>query len=187
LSIGLSSKDRAHLEQFKFDIQAEHPIHNYLVKNSKRNPKWSDSEKSEIAFESKRIFDDLKRFGIKPRKTDVYTFPKWLLDYELLRPFMLGYFDGDGSFYWQKYKQKQNQLCVCVRGTARFLKVYRTILEERCDLDKRDGPIQISNGIGKLEYGGNGVAKKIGDFLYTGASVYLPRKYDLYRSIISHS
>src|SRR5690606_22823852 len=69
LHIGLSLKDLSLLEKFKNSIDAENPINQYLVKNSKYNPKWNDTEKCEIEISSKQICSDLLRFNITPRKT----------------------------------------------------------------------------------------------------------------------
>ena len=44
---------------------------------------------------SRRMVEDLAKFGIVPRKSRTLTWPGQLDD--LLRPFLLGYFDGDGS------------------------------------------------------------------------------------------
>jgi hypothetical protein len=96
---------------------------------------------------------------------------------------MRGYFDGDGSWYIGSSK-KTNQVFFSLRGTTEFLEVYRDVLERECDIPKREKPIRVNNGIGVLEYGGNGVTTKIRDFLYQGASVYLGRKFDIVKDVV---
>jgi len=179
LSIGLSSKDHKHLEKFTDNIQFNGPIYKFMVKNSKRNSKWNDTEKSEIAITSKKIFDDLSKYNIVPRKSLIYTFPEHLITHPLVNHFMRGYFDGDGSWFLQKHKDKKDQLIFSLRGTPEFLTIYRTILERECGLQHRDKLIRINSGIGILEYGGNGITDKIASFLYKDASVYLDRKHKM--------
>jgi hypothetical protein len=179
LQIGLSSKDYKHIEKFTNDIGYNGPIRKFIVKNSKRNQKWNDTEKSEIRIISKEIFYDLSKYNIVPRKSLIYKFPEWLITNPLVNHFMRGYNDGDGSWFVQKHKTKSDQLIFSLRGTPEFLTVYRSILERECGLQHRDKLIRINGGIGVLEYGGNIITDKIASFLYKDASLYLDRKHKI--------
>ena len=182
LSMGLSTKDRLHLEKFKSDLNAEHPIHEFVIKNSKRNSNWNDGYKAEIQICNTPICKSLERFNVFPRKTKTYTFPSWLIFNEHVNHFMRGYFDGDGSWFIGASK-KTDQLFFSLRGTKDFLVLYRSILENKCNLKQKTKPIRINCNIGVLEYGGNGISVKIRDFLYKNATVFLERKYDLVKDI----
>lgn len=177
LSLGLSSKDYNHIEKFKKDIDYNGPIRRFMVKNSKRNASWNDCEKSEIKITSRSIFDDLSVYNIVPRKTHIYTFPEHLKENPLVHHFIRGYVDGDGSWYWNNQKKK-SQMYFCVRGTVSFLESCKEIIEDNINR-KTNKKIRLSNGIGKLEYGGNGVSKKIAEYLYKDAAIYLDRKHNL--------
>ena len=177
--IGLSKNDKEHLEKIRKILSAETPIRDYLVKNSTRNSNWKDIWKSEISITSKQMFDDLARFNIVPRKTLIYTIPDWMKNHSLKHHFLRGYNDGDGSFYWALSKGKiEKQLYFSLRGTTEFLMSVRDILEKECNLPHRETEIRISSGHGVLEYGGNKVVKKICNFLYKDATIYLDRKYE---------
>lgn len=175
VSVGLGIKDKIHLETFKAHMNATAPIHTYLVKNSKRNPKWKDKQKCELRLVSKVMCQDLVRFNVVPRKTKIYTFPEWIVTHPLCHHFMRGYFDGDGSWYIGPSK-KTPQVCFSLRGTPKFLNTYRSVLERQCVLPYRNGNIRINGGIGALEYGGNGVAGRIASYIYKDATVFLRRK-----------
>jgi hypothetical protein len=181
LGIGLSKEDKDFLEQLRQIMKAETPIRDFIVKNSKRNPEWNDCWKSEIIITSKQMCEDLGRFNIVPRKSLIYTFPEWMKTHPLKHHFIRGYNDGDGSFYIPKLKdgRKSEQIYFSMRGTPAFLADVRYILEQECGLDERDKPIRISSGHGCLEYGGNGIVKKITDYLYRDATIYLPRKQEI--------
>jgi hypothetical protein len=186
LSIGLAIKDKSHVELFKRDIEATHPIYEGLVRNSKRSYKskpLKDSFKVEIKLLSKFLPEDLKRFNIVPRKSLIYTFPEWLINHPLLNHFMRGYVDGDGSWYIGSSK-KTDQLCFNLLGTPSFITIFRSILEDKCDLPERNKPIRIRGKIGVLEYGGNGVICKIRDFLYKDAVTFLQRKFDKVKDVV---
>jgi hypothetical protein len=181
LQIGLGLKDRDFLETLRQTMKAEAPIREFLIKNSKRNPKWNDTWKSEIIITSTRMFDDLKRFNVVPRKSLIYTFPEWMKTHSLKHHFIRGYNDGDGCFHVPKLAENRHteQVYFSMRGTPEFLREVRDVLEKECDLEDRKKPIRISSGHGTLEYGGNGIIGKIVRFIYQDATIYLPRKYEI--------
>ena len=183
LDIGLSIIDKDHLEKFRYDINSTHPIRETMIKNSKQNKRWNDTKRSEIQLLSKYLPKDLGKFNIVPRKSLIYTFPEWLISHSLLNHFMRGYFDGDGSWFVGP-SRKTDQLFFSLRGTPEFLTVYRSILEDKCGLPERTKDIRIDNGIGVLEYGGNGVTCKIRDFLYRDAVTFMQRKFDKVNDVI---
>ena len=181
LSIGLSSKDHNHLEKLASDIEYNGPVRKFMIKNSKRNPKWNDTEKSEIQISSKDIFDDLDKYNIVPRKSLIYAFPKHLVGNPLVHHFIRGYFDGDGSWYWNKHS-KANQLYFNLRGTHDFLSECRDMFQSNA-IGSKEKKIRNNCGIGSLEYGGNGITKQIANFLYKDATIYLDRKYDIIKDL----
>lgn len=180
LFIGLSKHDKDFLEKIKNTLKSNAPIKDYLIKNSKRNIVWNDSWSSQFYITSKKIFDDLARFNIVPRKSLIYTFPEWLKNHELKHHFMRGYSDGDGSFYLSGRNDKIKQLHFYLLGTISFLEQYEVLLRKECDLKEKK--IRFFNKIGRLEYGGNFITKKIANYLYKDSTIYLERKYNLVHS-----
>ena len=177
LSIGLSNKDKSHLEKIRTALSAENPIHDYDVKTSKQNPNWKDTVKSEMKISSAQIYSDLQRFNITERKTHTLTLPDWMRDHPLRHHFIRGYIDGDGCFSSAVGKnRKVRQVFFSVRGTTAFLTSLRSILEADLNLEERTKEIRINNGIGVLEYGGNRVCKALAEYLYQDATIYLDRK-----------
>jgi DNA invertase Pin-like site-specific DNA recombinase len=177
LFIGLSNKDKSHLEKIRAALGAENPIHDYDVKTSKQNPNWKDTITSQLRITSAQIYSDLQRFNITERKTHTLTFPEWIKDHPLRHHFIRGYIDGDGSFYHSIGKgRKVKQVFFSVRGTTAFLTSLRSILETDLNLEERTKEIRINNGIGVLEYGGNRVCKALAEYLYRDATIYLDRK-----------
>lgn len=177
LSIGLEKKDHVQMEKFKSTIGFEGPIH--IVQRI-------DCVSSEVCIRSDKIFDDLARFNIIPRKSLVLTFPEWLVNHQLVNHFMRGYFDGDGSFYIPQLKNGRTikQLYFSLRGTKEFLTTYKNILEKECKLEHSDKKPRKNSGIYTLEYGGNRKVLNIRDFLYKSSiqETRLDRKYDLSHS-----
>lgn len=186
VTLALSKRDVSHIDKFKGAISADNPIKDFLVRNSKRSLKWNDTWKSEIKITSDQLSDDLSRFNVVPRKSKTYTFPEWLIDHALVNHFMRGYFDGDGSFFVPRLApgRSVSQVFLSLRGTPEFLKTYRDILERECGLKERTNDIRINNGIGVLEYGGNGIVGNIAQYLYRDADIYLDRKRSVILDII---
>lgn len=185
LQIGLAKTDKEFLEMLRQTMKAESPIRDFLIKNSKRNPKWNDTWCSQLTITSKQMVEDLKRFNIVPRKSLIYTFPEWMKTHPLKHHFIRGYNDGDGSFYKPKLPEGKytEQMYFSMRGTPEFLMDVRYILEQECSLEKRDTPIRISSGHGCLEYGGNSIVNKIKDYLYKDSTIFLDRKYQIIKDI----
>jgi hypothetical protein len=177
LSIGLSNKDKAHLEKIRNALGAENPIRDYDVKTSKQNSNWKDTITSQLRISSTQIYQDLQRFNVTERKTHTLTFPDWMKDHPLRHHFIRGYIDGDGSFYHAVGKGKKvKQVFFSVRGTTAFLTSLRSTLEADLNLEERAKDIRFNNGIGVLEYGGNRVCKALAEYLYQDATIYLERK-----------
>ena len=187
LGIGLSKEDKQFLEKIRNILKAETPVKDFLVKNSKRNNKWNDCWKSEVIITSQKMCEDLQRFNIVPRKSLIYTFPEWMKTHPLKHHFIRGYNDGDGSFYVPRLAngRKTEQIYFSMRGTPAFLKDVRYIFEQECQLEEREKEIRISSGHGCLEYGGNGIVSKISNYLYQDATIYLSRKYEIIKDIMS--
>ena len=181
VQVSLAKSDEEYLKMIKDLLKAETPIHNFLIKNSKRNAAWNDSWCSQFTITSEKMVNDLTKFNVVPAKSLIYRFPLWLVNHPLVHHFMRGYNDGDGSFFIGPLKNGRTveQVHFALRGTVEFLTIYRSILEERCGLDIREKSVRENSGIGTLEYGGNGVISKITDYLYQDATIYLPRKRDI--------
>lgn len=184
VAISLAEKDKNHLLNIKNIMSVEHPLSQKTVRNSFRNKEWKDSFQFELQFTSRNMCKDLERFNIVQRKTHIYTFPNWLINHPLVNHFMRGYNDGDGSFYINDGVNVK-QVFFSLRGTSEFLHTFRNILEQNCNVNKRQNDIRINCGIGVLEYGGNKVISSIANFLYgNNTTLFLNRKYEVCRNSI---
>jgi len=163
LKVSLANKDIDHLRMFNRHMKSTYPVKKY--------PNYC-----ELAMYSRKICDDLRRFNIVPRKTHIYTMPKWVRDHKLVNHFIRGYFDGDGSL--SKYKQKSRNIpqhMFSVRGTKPFLTDMYKIIDKNCQL-YYDRKVSLSGGIHQVGYSGNKVVKKICEYLYKDGTIYLTRK-----------
>ncbi len=95
LVVGLSSIDVGHLEKFKI-----------FLKSNKKLYKFNNGTGDCLRIQSKKICEDLINKGCIERKSLVLEFPNDnIVPNYLINHFIRGFFDGDGSIYFQ------NQCC----------------------------------------------------------------------------
>ena len=188
LSIGLSKKDRSHLEKFVKITNYTGNIYDGLVKIGPNSLVKRDIEKSELQITSRKMIEDLKRFNIKPRKSLIYCPPRRLIQHPLFHHFLRGYFDGDGSVYSSMQKRSITATFTFnVIGSYDFMAIYREIFEKEnlVEVGHKIIPSKKDqkNNLMRLEYGGNPVVKRIRDYLYKDATIFLQRKWERFQSI----
>ena len=173
IKIGLSSVDRKFLELIKEELGAESNILDYETSNGYMV--------SEFSFTSQKIKQKLTEYNIVPGKTETFTFPinlskKYWID------FIRGYFDGDGSVGTAGPSAIRWQIC------SHRPQVLETIVEF---LFEEYGIPKVS--VQKNEHGNsflytiqysNNSTRKIFQIIYTPNSLYLPRKFEKFKSII---
>ena len=171
LGIALSTKDINHLETFKKHINATYPINIYKSKSFG----GVEIEYCRLLVSSNQLFDNLVAKGVFEKKTLILKFPdESIVPKKLQNHFMRGYFDGDGSFK----KSNDGFYAFSLCGTKEFLLKCQEILGKQTKLEKRhkDDKNNYSFSIG-----GRRQVKKVGDYLYQNATVYLERKYIRYK------
>lgn len=123
----------------------------------------------------------LNNIGVTQNKSLSLTFPI-ISDRSLYRHFIRGYFDGDGSFcYSNKNASKRYQGLITITSTASFCEDCLDILRQDLNIGGSIFDASCHNGITKvLTISGNRQCKKVLDWLYVDADLYLKRKYEKY-------
>ncbi len=163
LRIGLSIKDQSHLESFLRDINSTNAVN--ICNNE---------TECRVSLQSEYIVSDLEKYGCVERKSLKLRFP--ILKPQMIRHFIRGYFDGDGSVSTQG-----KNLRMSIVGTGSFLSSVRQHLLSRGVQFTR--PRKRGN-IFVLEGNGNRKAKKFYDYLYARSSVYLCRKKEKFDAFL---
>ena len=162
LQINLKSSDIEHLEKFQRAINSSYKIQVKKVGNS---------ETCILKINSTKFCKDLIKHGVTERKSIVCQYPK--IPEELNIHFIRGYFDGDG--------------CICIGknptfsivGTYEFLIEVQDVLIKECGLNKtKFGKRREETDIFTLLYCGRNNVKKIRDWMYLDARMYIERKFD---------
>jgi len=169
LNISISIKDEKYLKRFLSDLKSNHPLRYFETKGYKY---------IRIDIRNKKLSEDLKRF-IKKRKTFSLEFPK--IPKELESHFIRGYFDGDGSIY---FNRKQNNCSFTITSNIKFLNELKKRLLK---IGLNDNKFFVRNKetpeIATLIYSGRNNIKKFYDYLYNNSTIFFERKKLIFEQI----
>ena len=173
--ISLKSSDKEHLE--KFNKFMKHKDKNHVkISNSKCRDKCF--ERCRWYVSNKHLWNILNSYGCTPNKSLTLEFPNFLIfKYDhLIRHFIRGYFDGDGSFSRYLLKTCVNPH-IQIIGTHAFL----TKILECSQLNGRFGKDKRwKNNTEYIEFDKENGIKFI-NYIYDNCNIYLDRKYKLYQ------
>ena len=113
--------------------------------------------------------------GCIPKKSLILKFPNYKqVPKKLIKHFIRGYIDGDGSIY-----MSNNNIHISVLGTKEFLEALITTIKMPSRNLYKNNKNNSSNCY-FFQYSGRNAINLI-EFLYKNANIYLERKYDKYR------
>lgn len=158
----LGSMDTEHLKKFQIEINDTKQIYIYQKRNGY----------GECRINSKIICDSLIKHGCVPKKSLILDFPNSIPS-PLIRHFIRGYFDGDGSAFKQNGK-----ICCDFIGTEMFLSKINSYL---FNIGTSNRPIEKSYTCNayKLRFQKRSDMIKITNYFYNDSWIYLERKRDL--------
>jgi hypothetical protein len=166
LRIRLSEIDKDHLEKFLRCLDSDKPVR--IVKNYGKYKNQKDSALLEL--NSRKMVDDLKNKNIETSKS-CNEKPYYELDEQFLPSYILGIFDGDGSFTSTKNHEfsifSSTEVCDFIEKHLENkldIKFIKRSSDHRCSDLKRIRTRSKSNII------------KIFNYLYSESLVYLERK-----------
>lgn len=167
----LSAKDATHAQKFLDFMQSDSKLE-YGIQDSF----GSKSEYVDAKIYSMKLVDDLIKLGCVERKTLSLTMPnETQVPSELKKHFIRGYFDGDGSIV----SLKNNKYSMSFVGTYSMLESLSEFFNVPCKIRKR----HKHHEVGYISFGGNlQVLEKL-EMIYSDATVFLDRKYELYQKI----
>ena len=175
----LARKDKEHLKKFKEAV--EWTGKNYFPKNNKG---------IEVNFRSLKMVDDLAKYSITPHKTFTVKFPD--IPKTLERHFTRGKFDADGCINRaiRVSRGKSGQIYIFYGGEFSIEGNKDFVLAIQSRLIELGLPITSINYSGKtinrVRYGGINQLKKIYNYLYENANIFLERKKKLFENILKN-
>lgn len=176
MSLKLKSDDQYILEKFRDIMSPSSPIKTTNV-----------GKYSYFRINQKQVCEQLISHGCVPNKSLILQFPK-TVPQELIRHFLRGYSDGDGCIYKNRFKNKKTINTIWkIISTKQFCQQSAKIIKEQLDINcsqslSRPKTNQITT---TLSVGGNQQVKKLLDWMYQDATIYLTRKYEKYLEFIN--
>lgn len=158
LSLGL--KDKNHLLKFARFMSYENNVK-------------IDNYRCRFIVVNKHLKQTLVKLGVVPNKSLILTFPNTLqIPLKLFNHFIRGYYDGDGTILTKE--TSKTKLRVSLLGTEPFLKSVLNIV----GVDKK-----IYESKSKVRYFSLAIknSEKFLNYIYKDATVFLDRKYNLYK------
>ena len=166
VELSLKLSDAEHLEKYSKFLENESCVK-------------TDSYRCRVITCSKHFRKKLIELGCTPRKSLTLRFPDYLPK-ELIPHFIRGYFDGDGCFHSAKCKTCINRhLVFSLLRTKEFLEECSKYLDCNGRLYKRKEHLNNTYFINSA----NLRALNVGDYLYKDATIFLERKYNIYKQI----
>jgi hypothetical protein len=182
LGLKLAIKDYKHLIKFSKAIKSNKPIKIYKNGTSCYN---YGSEYGAVFVISNKLVENLEKLGCIQKKSLVLTFPHFLQK-KFIHHFIRGYFDGDGSVYYHKvrnrYGSQYDYLGVSICGTKEFLEGLQKQLKWL-----KNGKVihpdyrHLYKNIFNFKLGSNLRCKQFHDFIYKNASIFLQRKKEAFK------
>lgn len=176
--LSLQEQDRGVLDSFNIELKSNKPLQ--FIKIKHRNANASDTYRLSIC--SKKMSQRLVELGCPQKKSLILKFPdESIIPVNLLRHFIRGYFDGDGSFvaYLNK-KSNCYKWFASIVSTEEFILKLKDILKEvldvNCYIYKRHKDRDTSTRC--LHISGTNQVNKFLDWIYKDSTVFLQRKFE---------
>lgn len=170
-SLQVACDDKDVIEKIKIVLSYEGPIYQKIRENGKIS--------YSLRICDQIIFHDLQKLGITERKSLTLTPPR--MPKSLIRHFIRGYFDGDGSVYLNNRPYK-SKLGVAIYTASKYMSEF---LYQRLKLlfkNSYNGTVRMRLAHQKTPYYcisfGQKSASKFFIYMYKDANVYLERKYN---------
>jgi len=170
--VSLSNDDKPHLEKLKLALEFTGEVKDYVqTKGYAEGVTYS-----RLLITSSKIKQDLIKHGVVPNKTNLIEFPDFLPQ-DLISHFIRGYFDGDGCI-----THHSTQVCgnlnymIKITGTYDMIKKIESHIGVPFQIAQRFPERGVDNF--SIETGGNTKVKKILNYMYKDATVFLDRKYN---------
>jgi hypothetical protein len=184
VSVGLQEEDKLILEKMRdlLSPQTKLKFTDYSDKG------WKNQFKLKI--NSKLLSEQLTKLGCVTAKSLTLTWPEWLVDPELQRHFIRGYFDGDGSL-WARQPTETGQIDWGwqITSTNNFCTEAKKLIGQYVNVhcSQSLAHSNLDNNItATLSIGGNVQVKRVLDWMYKDATIYMDRKYNKYQEFLQY-
>lgn len=173
LKFTLAEKDKDVLEKIKSILRSNSPIKRKEGRQIKGTDYFGSSAVT-LMISNAQICQDLEKHGAFYKKSLKLQFPLFLKD-ELIRHFIRGYFDGDGSITFGRHDFPK----ISIASNKEFLEgIHDILLKENITSN-----IYASNRskVNSLEINAKSSVEKFLNYIYKDSNIFMERKYQRYK------
>ena len=173
LKFTLAEKDKDVLEKIKSILRSNSPIKRKEGRQIKGTDYFGSSTVT-LMISNAQICQDLEKHGAFYKKSLKLQFPLFLKD-ELIRHFIRGYFDGDGSITFGRHDFPK----ISIASNKEFLEgIHDILLKENITSN-----IYASNRskVNSLEINAKSIVEKFLNYIYKDSNIFMERKYQRYK------
>lgn len=175
LQIRLSTKDRGHLVKFIEVISPGRPIGGTFV-GARNGKKYAVSF---IKIRSRRLVFALGRLGVYARKFHSVVPCCRQMEEDLVRHYWRGVFDGDGGI--SRITNRQGAWRIDFVGSEGMVSGFSEWVKSISD---NKASVRVMGSIYAICYVGSGTVTRVINELYSNSSVYLDRKFNLFKQVM---
>lgn len=169
IEISLKEEDRHHLEKFRDFIGKDNKISDRVKTKAVR-----------YSFRNKTIWQNLINLGCVPHKSLILQFPtEEQVSNKLLLPFLRGYFDGDGSFWYG------DSLGLNILSSKDFLLGLKQRYTPFKDISIYPVHYERPYKGQRIQTGNKQLILQFLFDIYDNANIYLDRKYNKYQDFLA--
>ena len=173
IELGLCRRDELHLEKFKKSLHSNTPT---------RRKEVNGFPQSRVNICSRYMVGKLHDLGCVQNKSLILTFPTYdIVPEKLVRHFIRGYFDGDGSISINL--ENSNTLSAGFVGTEMFITKLLKILNKEIGTNVKC--LQPCGNAKQINIGGRNVLKRLYNYLYEDSTVCLDRKFEKFNTLFA--
>lgn len=184
IGLSLSIKDIEHLEKYGKSLNYSKGMniktsHQFGTKNI-HNKNGEIIQMCETVITNEHMWNALNQKGCVPNKSLILKFPEESIfsSKELIRHFIRGYVDGDGTIgvYPHSKTNPKLEASLLIVGTKPFLEGIQNYLGIQGFLMQKPNCNKLTYRLGYS----TSKAEKVADMLYKDVTIYLNRKYNIY-------
>lgn len=179
IKLQLAKNDRTQLEKFKVFLESNNPIHEYKDKGF-----GGEYVSCRLMFSNMHMGKMLiEKYGLVPNRTDITKLQE-NISQELMRHFIRGVFDAEGStaVYYHKEKHlKATSAFTSLKPLLEWIQDFlleNNITQSKTQLSKRYKDRNASDATFSIS--GTRQVLKFLEWLYQDSAIHIERKYDKY-------
>ena len=181
VNILLAGYERPHLEKYRAALEAEHPIEERHDTIRDKNRPIRIQHNVKVRIGCRKLVADLQNKGCHPRKSMTLTFPSFnQVPEDLVRHFIRGYFDGDGSIWTAKNRVHDKWGCsiISTKGFCTHMAGIMSVTGGPLlrDISYQPHPNFKKNGMVYLQMCSFRAMNAFKHYIYDGATTFLDRK-----------